>query len=76
METHVAVFTGDGDIEEFLEKVSLYVAFKEYTGEKKAQVLASKLGKEHFKYTDVCQQMIRKTCEGTIRDDRVIGKLP
>ena len=43
MDGKAYVFNGDGDISEFITKVELYSAVKEYDDEKRAQNLASRL---------------------------------
>ena len=45
---NLTVFTGDQDVDEFVEKVSLYMSLKGYEGDKKAQFLASKLSHGAF----------------------------
>ena len=43
MDGKAYVFNGDGDIAEFITKIELYSALKEYNDEKRAQNLASRL---------------------------------
>ena len=63
------MFTGDQDVDEFVEKVSLYVSLKEYTGVKKAQFLASKLSKGAF-------QVYRRMTEDDKKDfDKIVAEL-
>ena len=44
----LSTFTGEQDVDEFLEKVSLHVSLKGYVCDKKAQFLASKLSQGAF----------------------------
>ena len=60
----VKCFDGTGNVNVFLEKVSLHSLFKEYDGEKAAQNLASKLEGGAF---DVYMRYPQLTENGSIK---------